>query len=391
MSPPDIRSVFEQFRATGTWRESRTLESGHINTTWVIRTVEEDRPDYILQKINHHVFPPVAEMMENIRKVTRHIQDKQAVKQNSPAGSMADDVGVGKRNSGRGGSDRGSGDRPIQVLEVIPTIDDKTHFTDSEGNHWRLYRKVDPGISYDVVPNKKVAYEAGKAFGQFIDDLKDLPAEELVPVIPDFHSVDWRYQQLQEAVAADPVGRVAEVEEEIAFAQEYIERLRIIPRQERAGKLPVRVTHNDTKLNNILFDEQDRAVCVIDLDTVMPGLSLYDFGDLIRTAANMGEEDEADLSRVQFSIPVFREIARGFLESTRHFLTKEEIELLPLSARYMTWLMGARFLADYINGDVYYQIRYPDQNRRRCRAQFRLIACMEEHYEESREAIEAAL
>lgn len=364
MTATDIKSIFHQFRVQGSWKDSAPFGSGHIHHTRVIRTAEWDAPDYILQKINHHVFPPVAGMMDNIRKVTRHIRDKNPSVKNGDQSAPA-----------------------LQVLEVIPTKDGMTHYTDPGRNHWRMYQKVEPGISYDVVPNENVAYEAGKAFGKFLDDLKDLPADGLNTVIPDFHSVEFRYDQLNKAVEADPVGRAAEVEAEIGCARNYIERMRIIPQKEKEGSLPIRVTHNDTKLNNILFDEHDRAVCIIDLDTVMAGLSLYDFGDLIRTAANTAEEDEADPDRVHFSLPVFKSITQGFLDSARQFLTPDEIDLMPLSAQYMTYLMGIRFLADYLSGDVYYKTRDHGQNLRRCRTQFVLIERMTDHYEECGEIV----
>ncbi len=353
----DIKEIFNRFNVSGTWLDGKPTETGHIHATWFILTHEEYEPDYVLQKINDKVFPPVAEMMNNIQKITSHIKKKI-----NPDGIQ-------------------------QVLEVVKTKENLTHYTDSAGIHWRLYRKVEPGISYDVIPNEKVAFEAGKAFGKFISDLEDFPADGLFTLIPGFHSVEWRYQQLTEAIARNSAGRAVDVNEEIAFAKAHFEKIRIIPRQERAGKLPLRITHNDTKLNNILFDEQDRAVCVIDLDTVMPGLSLYDFGDMIRTATNTAKEDEPDLERIQFSIPVFREIARGFLESTSHFLTRTEIELLTLSAQYITYIMGIRFLADYLSGDIYYHTSCAEQNLRRCKAQFRLMQLMIDNYQETREIV----
>lgn len=362
MNIPDIPSIFNRFATGETLEDYAPFGSGHIHRTWVIRTTGSDRPDFVLQNINHKVFPPVDGMMENIRKVTAHIRKKMIA---SGTESLA----------GR-------------VLEVIPTRDGKTHFTDSEGCHWRLYPKVEPGISYDVVPSEQVACEAGRAFGRFIADLQDFPADELVTVIPAFHSVEWRYEQLSAAVERDAEGRLEEVGPEVAFAREQVGRMRTVSQQEREGRLPVRVTHNDTKLNNILFDENDRAMCVIDLDTVMPGLTLYDFGDLIRTAANTAEEDEADLERVQFSLPVFGAITRGFLESTGQMLTPDEADMLALGGPYMTWLMGIRFLADYLNGDTYYHIHDPEQNLRRCRAQFRLIERMQERESECRELIQ---
>ena len=357
-----IPSIFNRFATGETLIDYEPFGSGHIHRTWVIRTTGDDRPDFVLQNINHKVLSPVEGMMRNIHKVTGHIR-KKMVASNTDS---ADD----------------------RVLKVIPTLEGNTHFTDSEDNHWRLYLKVEPGISYDMVPNEQVAYEAGRAFGRFIRDLDDFPPEELVIVIPDFHSVEWRYEQLSNAVKRDQAERRYKVGPEITFAREQIERMMTVPRLVREGRLPERVTHNDTKLNNILFDENDRAKCVIDLDTVMPGLALYDFGDLIRTATNTAEEDETALEHVQFSLPVFEAITRGFLESTRQILTPDEVNMLVMAGPYMTYLMGIRFLADYLNGDIYYKIHDPEQNLRRCRTQFQLTEQMLDREPECRKLIQ---
>lgn len=357
MTMQDIKSVFSKFKVSGSWLEGAPTGSGHIHGTWLIQTTDKNHKGYILQKINNKVFPPVEEMMDNIHLVTTHIKEK-------------------NREGG------------MQVLEIIDTIGGKNHLTDHNGNYWRLYRRIFPGFSYDTVPNENVACEAGKAFGQFIADLSDLPTGLIFPVIPGFHSVEMRYENFRKAVDSDIKGRVQEVRNEIDFANSQIDNMRLIPRMEKEGKLPVRITHNDTKLNNVLFDENDNAVCVIDLDTVMPGLSLYDFGDTIRTAANTGEEDEAELENIQFSMPVFKAFADGFLERTISFLSPVEIELLPLASQYMTYIMGIRFLTDYIDGDLYYSTHYEKQNLRRCRAQFRLMECMIGKYRESHEIID---
>lgn len=350
MGKPDLKYLFDQFKVSGTWLEGFPAGSGLIHGTWVILTAEKEEPDYVLQNINDHVFPCVAEMMDNIHKVTKHIRKKRE-------------------------SDGGH-----QFLDIIPTHADKTFFTDTEDRHWRMYRKIKPGISYDVVPDRNVAFEAGKAFGQFIADLKDYPADDLFPVIPHFHSIEVRYKQFRRAIEENPMDRVEETEKEIAFTHSQMDRMLVIPGLQREGALPVRVTHNDTKLNNVLFDDHNRAVCVIDLDTVMPGLSLYDFGDTIRTAANTTSEDEVHLENIRFSLPVFRAYAEGFLEKTASFLVPAEREHLALSAQYMTFIMGVRFLTDYISGDIYYHTEYQDQNLRRCRAQFHLMKRMMDVY-----------
>lgn len=357
MTNPDLELLFEQFNASGTYLDGYKTGTGHIHTTYAVMTAEETKPDYIIQKINDKVFPHVTEMMDNILKITRHLKRKT------------------RKNSN------------IQILEIIQTKSRKNFFTGIDGTHWRMYRKISPGISYDIVPNEKVASEAGKAFGQFIADLGDLSAEEIFPVIPGFHSMEMRYENFSKAVNHNPFNRVGEVIKEIDFAENHIERMMIIPRLEKEGKLPLRITHNDTKLNNILFDKNDSAVCVIDLDTVMPGLILYDFGDTIRTAANTGKEDEAELDRVQLNTEVFKAFSEGFLNKTFRFINKYETEHLTLSSQYMTFIMGLRFLTDYISGDVYYTTHYKKQNLRRCRAQFRLMQCMIDSYCENQDFI----
>ncbi len=357
MLTTNLKSVFNKFKASGTWQNASAKGSGHIHSTWLIKTSEDDQPDYILQRINQNVFPPVAEMMANIEKVTRHI-----IKKRKKHGSE-------------------------EMLEIITTKSDKSYYTDQKGNYWRMYRNISPGISYDILPNNRIAYEAGKAFGQFIRDLRDLPADEIFPVIPHFHSMEMRFGQFKSALEADPVNRTARAKEEIGFVFSHISDMMVIPKLENEGKLPVRITHNDTKINNLLFDKNDKAVCVIDLDTVMPGLSLYDFGDTIRTAANTAGEDEPDTGKIQFNLPVFQACAEGFLEKTISFLTPAEVDLLPLSAQYMTFIMGLRFLTDYISGDTYFATSYNNHNLVRCRAQIRLMRLMIDKYQDSRDII----
>ncbi|MBP3192902.1 phosphotransferase enzyme family protein [Natronogracilivirga saccharolytica] len=362
MNKSCIPSIFDQFATGETLEDYEPFGSGHIHQTWLIRSSGDHRPDYVLQKINQKIFSSVDGMMSNIQKVTNHIREKSTTLDKN----CCDD----------------------RVLKVIPTRVGNSYLTDSSGEHWRLYLKVESGISYDLVPNEKVAYEAGKAFGQFITDLEDFPYDELEIVIPDFHSVEWRYEQLSDALKQNLAGRRDKVDPEITFARDQIKRMVVVPRLVQQGLLPERVTHNDTKLNNILFDQNDKAKCVIDLDTVMPGLVLYDFGDLIRTAANTAQEDEADLEQVQINFPVYEAITSGFFESTRKILTPEEADILALAGPFMAYLMGIRFLADYLNGDQYYHIDDPEQNLRRCRTQFRFIEHLLHEESECRKLIQ---
>lgn len=349
-----IKLILSQFQGETDFRSAERIGSGHIHQTWLIETVDKNHPGFILQKFNNHVFPDTGKVMDNILKITTHLR------QNSDHGNT------------------------YQIAKPVATKSGSYYYSGPDGQNWRLYHRITPGINFDTIPNETVAYEAGKIYGSFIAGLHNFPAATLHEVISGFHSVSFRYSQLQEAIETDPVARTTDVEEEIHFAIDHIDAMREIPELQENGILPLRVTHNDTKLNNVLFDEEDRAVAVVDLDTVMPGYSLYDFGDLVRSAANTAREDSA---RAEFSLPVFSAIAKGFLEEAGQLLTPKEISLLPLAPQYMAYLMGIRFLADYISGDIYYKINNPKQNLDRSRAQFSLIRSMNELYNKADDII----
>lgn len=348
-----LKPILRQYKIDTRIRIAEQIGSGHIHQTYQIITEEENHAGYILQKFNDNVFPDIDKVMENILQVTRHL----------------------RKNSKHG--------KTYRVTEPVVAKSGSAYYTGPDGSHWRLYHRITPGISFDTVPNESAAYEAGKIYGSFIAGLDDFPAN-LHEIIPGFHSLELRYNQLMSAIEADPAGRVSVVESEIRFAKNHNDAMREIPELQENEILPKRIIHNDTKLNNVLFDGQNHAVAVVDLDTVMPGLSLYDFGDLVRSAANTGKEDGES---VKFSLPLFSAIAKGFLEETNELLTPEEITLLPLAPQYMTYLMGIRFLADYISGDIYYNISHPEQNLERCRAQFRLMESMMEAYHKAEAVI----
>ena len=248
--------------------------------------------------------------------------------------------------------------------------------------YYRMYDFIEGAVSYDAVKRPEDFYESAVAFGRFQYLLSDYPAETLHETIPDFHNTVKRYQDLEAAIAADVAGRKTCVEPEIAFARERKAELGELLDLQRAGKLPLRVTHNDTKLNNIMMDEKTgRGICVIDLDTVMPGLSLYDFGDSIRYGANTGAEDEVDLTRVSLDLSLYRLYKKGYLEGSRGSLGALEKKLLPVGAKLMTLECGIRFLTDYLNGDIYFKIHRKKQNLDRCRSQFALVADMEKKWD----------
>ncbi|MBQ9783541.1 MAG: aminoglycoside phosphotransferase family protein [Clostridia bacterium] len=321
--------------------------NGHINDTFLV-TAEKR---YILQRMNDTVFPHPDEMMENILGITEHIRQKAAQR----------------------GEDTGRA-----TLVVLPTREGTPYFRDSIGSWWRLYEFTEGTVTREAVECAQDFYTCAEAFGRFQQELSDYPAEKLHETIENFHNTPWRFENLRRAVEKDACGRAGEVQAEIDFAMAREEFAGTLDRAYRAGALPLRVTHNDTKLNNILFDATTGLpVCVVDLDTVMPGFSVTDFGDSIRFGANTAAEDETDLSKVSLDLELFRVYAEGFLKGCGGRLTETEIDLLPVGAMMMTFECGMRFLTDYLEGDVYFKIHRPGHNLDRCRNQFALVADME--------------
>ena len=332
--------------------------NGHINDTYLV--VGDKR--YILQKMNTHVFPCPEKLMENIVAVTSHISKK------------AHEVGK---------------DPLRTTLTVLPTLDGQDFFCDGKGNYFRLYLFVEDTVAYEQVEKVEDFYLCAKAFGAFQRLLADFPAEKLFEVIANFHHTPKRYENLMRAVEADTCGRLQEVLEEVAFAKAREDFCYTLERAFESGILPKRVTHNDTKLNNILFDAPTgEPACVIDLDTVMPGYSVTDFGDSIRFGANTAVEDEVDLTKVSLDLSLFEAYAKGFLEGCEGSLGKEEIALLPIGAMMMTLECGMRFLTDYLEGDVYFRTHRIRHNLDRARNQFALVADMERKLPEMQKIIE---
>ena len=321
--------------------------NGHINDTFLVIADKK----YILQRLNTSIFSRPAELMENIQNVTRHIRKKTA--------ELGGDV------------DRCS-------LNIVPTLSKELLFKDSDGECWRLFDLVEGTVTKERVENAHDFYTCAKAFGNFQQMLADFPAETLNEPIKNFHNTPWRYDNLMKAVAEDKCGRLASVLPEVNFAKEREEFCKILENARMDGSLPLRVTHNDTKLNNILFDQNSAdTVCVIDLDTVMPGYSVTDFGDSIRFGANTAAEDETDLSKVTLDLSLFEVYAKGFIEGCGGALTEKEIELLPEGAMIMTLECGMRFLTDHLEGDTYFKIHRENHNLDRARNQFALVADME--------------
>ena len=330
--------------------------NGHINTTYMVETDRGAR--YILQRINSQIFKNVPALMKNILAVTEHLWQK-----NPDA---------------------------RRVLRLVPTVDGSHYLIDEAGEHWRAYVFVEGSICLEKAETAEEFFQSGAAFGQFQCLLTDFPAENLSETIPGFHDTIRRYRRFDDVRTADPFHRAGEVQAEIDFAFKREEEAGTMVRMLKCGQLPLKVTHNDAKLNNVLLDKATgKPLCVVDLDTVMPGLCGNDFGDSIRFGASTALEDERDLSLVSLSLPLFEAYARGFLQACGESLTPLELETLSLSAKLMTLECGLRFLTDYLEGDVYFRTHRPGQNLDRCRTQFALVADMERKFNDMQEIIHA--
>jgi len=355
-----ILEIASHFDLSGTPVAVKELTAGNINITYRLDMgAEPDAPRYVLQRINTNAFHDPVALMENIGRVTAHIR----------ASLEAEGQSTDRR-----------------VLRFVESDNGTFLYTAPVGTAgagtWRAYRHVDHVTAYDHLDSPNLFYEAGRGFGEFQTRLADFPADELAETIPHFHDTPYRYEAFLRSVKADRAGRVAEVAEEIEFVNSRRELMGGIVDRLASGELPLRVTHNDTKVNNVLIDNRTGcAVCVIDLDTVMPGSSLYDYGDAIRFGACTAAEDEKDISKIDFDMALFEAFTRGFVELTAHNLTRTELLLLPLGALVLTCELVMRFLTDYLDGDVYFKTRYPGHNLVRTRAQMQLLRKMEEKYD----------
>lgn len=357
-----LLSIVSHFQLKGTTGTVNPLGSGLINDTYKVTTVEADAPDYVLQRVNHAIFRDVDMLQGNIEAVTRHIRKKL--------------------------EQQGEADIERKVLHFLPTDTGKTYWHDGE-NYWRMMVFIPRAKTYETV-NPEYSYYAGSAFGHFQAMLADIP-DTLGETIPDFHNMEFRLKQLREAVTADAAGRVKEVRPLLDELEKRADEMCKAERLHREGRLPKRVCHCDTKVNNMMFDEDGTVLCVIDLDTVMPSFIFSDYGDFLRSAANTGLEDDPNLTNVNFNMDIFRAFTKGYLESARSFLLPIEIENLPYAAALFPYMQCVRFLADYISGDTYYKIRYPEHNLVRAKAQFKLLQSAEEHTPEMKSFIASCI
>ncbi len=354
----DIKHIIKQFAFQGKYISAEELTSGNINSTYVLTYEQTDgsRKRYILQKINTVAFKNPHELMTNIQLVVNHI-----------TAAMA----------------RSKVDCDRKTLEFVCNKQGSYIYHDENNQYWRSYVFIDDAIAYDSIENPQHFYEAGRGFGEFQKYLFDFPAEKLTATIPDFHNTTKRFYAFVAAVAEDRAGRVAFLEKEIDFFFDRRKLMNKILALTDAGVLPERVTHNDTKLNNVLIDNATgKALCVIDLDTVMPGSILYDYGDAIRYGACTAAEDEADLTKIGVDMDLFRLFTDGFVSEIAHTITDDEIKNLPLGVLVITCELAMRFLTDYINGDEYFKVKYPEHNLVRAHAQMKLLEEFEKRYDE---------
>ncbi len=353
-----IREVASAFQTKYELVGALSYGNGHINDTFVAHYQPEEGhcKRYIFQRINTEVFKNPYQLMENIENVTNYM--RQIIK-------------------------REGGDVERETLTIIPTKDGKLVYQDSEGRYWRAYDFIEETVTLQQVNTPEDFYESALAFGSFQRKLANFDATKLYESIKDFHNTRVRFNTFLSAVQDNILNRAQYVKPEIQFAMERESESGVLVGMLERGELPLRVTHNDTKLNNVLLDEEThKGICVIDLDTVMPGLAGYDYGDSIRFGASTAAEDEKDLRKVTLSLELFDIYTKGFMETAGKALTQKEIEMLPFCAKMMTFECGIRFLTDYLQGDTYFKTHYPGQNIDRCRTQFKLVADMESKWEQ---------
>ena len=346
-------NIIRQFEIENEIGEIRPLKIGHINDSFIVDSKNLGGESYFLQKINHNIFKNVVGLQQNIQIVTDHLRAKLV--------------------------DTGATDIDKKVLQLVPAKDGKLFYQDADGAYWRVYVNIQDTHSYNVI-TPELAYKAGQAFGNFQCMLADIPHDELIETIPKFHNIEFRLEQFRDAVKVNAVGRLSKIQWLVNEIESRMEEMCMPERLYREGKLLKRINHCDTKVNNLLFDENDEPICIVDLDTVMPGFVLSDFGDFMRTAANTGSEDDINLDNIGVNMAIFEAYTHGYLK-TATFLTPVELGNLAFGAKLLSYMQTVRFLSDYINGDTYYKIEHEHHNRQRSLAQFKLLQSQEEQFE----------
>lgn len=343
-----LRYVFSQFKSDVALSSFKELATGHINDTYLIKT--KTKPYYVLQRINAGVFNNVPGLIENKVAVSHHIHKKL---RNTPKKTQE-----------------------YQALIYVKTKTGASYFQSDDGSFWNMMLFIDDSVTFEKAANEKIAYEGGQILGEFLTLTNDFDPSSLIEVIPKFHDMAFRYSQFENACLSASKARLNQSKQYIEKVIALKDEMHILQKLKEKGRLKIRVTHNDTKISNILFNAYDEGLCVIDLDTVMPGIVHYDYGDAVRTICSTALEDERNLDLVSFNLSYYEAYSEGFLTKMKPFLSALELKLLPLGAKTMTFIMGLRFLTDYLNGDVYYKIKYPQHNFDRAKNQFKLLDSM---------------
>ena len=350
----NLELIASKFKLEGPVERVEPMGEGFINDTFIIRTQGNDVPDYLLQRKNKRIFTNVPAMMENIQKVCTHIKSKVIAK---------------------------NGDPMREAMTVIPATDGNLYFVDEEGEYWAVCVFINDTIAYQAAKTPELAYQGGKGIGLFQSMVSDLK-EPLTDILPGFHNIRYRFNQWDAVLANDPVERKAKLAKEISWIESRRDEMLNFWKLVESGEIPTRVTHNDTKINNILFDLNGDVLCVIDLDTVLNSTCLNDYGDAMRSYTNTGQEDDENLDAVSCDLTIFEGFTKGYLSQAISFLTDKELEYLAFSAKYITYEQVLRFLMDYIDGDNYYKIKSPEHNYQRTLAQYKLLTSMEDQYDE---------
>ncbi|MCW3806385.1 phosphotransferase enzyme family protein [Plebeiibacterium marinum] len=359
----NIYKIADCFQLEGRVANISPLGEGFINDTFIIETEAEDMPNYLMQRKNKNIFTDVPAMMDNIERVTLHLKEKIKAQ---------------------------GGDIVREALTVVKTKNGSLYHVDDEGEYWAVCLFIAGSITYEAADTPELAYAGGKGIGKFQCMTSDFKGK-LADILPGFHNIRYRFKQWDDVLSKDPVGRSKELASEISWIEDRRDEMLKFWEKVENGIIPTRVTHNDTKINNILFDDKGDVLCVIDLDTVLSSTVLNDFGDAIRSYTNTGLEDDKDLDKVSMDLDIFTAYTKGYISETKTFLTQSEIDNLAFSAKYITYEQVLRFLMDYIDGDNYYKTKYPDHNLVRTHAQYKLLQSIENQYEDMKEVVKSSL
>ena len=350
METNTLKKIFNEFDHQSNYISHSELNSGHINDTFLVKS--EGNKNYILQRINHNIFKDVPGLVNNKVLTSKHLKSKFI---NIPEEELNQ-----------------------KVLSFVKTKGSDLYYFKKGGNYWNVMVFINDSVTHELVKDKEIAYEGGKLLGRFLNLTSDLDSSQLIDVIPNFHDMSFRYAQYASSIQSATKNRLQKAAKYTKTVSELKDEMHILQNLKEGGKIPLRVTHNDTKISNSLFNQKNKGICMIDTDTVMPGIIHYDFGDAIRTICNTAAEDEKDLSKVEFNLEYYKAYEKGFLEQTKDSLSEIELKYLPLAAKTMIFIMGIRFLTDYLNNDIYYKTNYPEHNLDRAKNQFKLIESFSE-------------